>query len=218
MRTGFTSAATTFFAQLEGDNTREFWLTHRGTYDEVLRPVFLQLTSALGGQWRVYRPHNDTRFGKAAPYKTFLGAVSETADGIGTFLQVSPSGLLVGTGIPVPAPDQLTRLRDGLGGVAGERFVEASGEVTAAGGRVHGGRYPPLKRVPRGWSVDHPRADWLRWKGVEVNHRPGSPPWLDTAEAPERVRALIAVGDPVHRWLADQVGPSALSPQERFGR
>jgi hypothetical protein len=72
---------------------------------------------------------------------------------------------------------------------------------------VHGGRYEPLKRVPRGFPADHPRADLLRWKGIEVNVRP---------RAATEVGAALEVGDPVHRWLADHVGPSWLSAEERF--
>jgi uncharacterized protein (DUF2461 family) len=218
MREGFVAAAAAFFTELDADNTRAFWLAHRARYDELLRPAFLELTAALGGQWRVYRPHNDTRFGRAAPYKTFLGAVTERPDGIGTFLQVGPRGLLVGTGIPMPARDQLERWRNTIGGPAGEDFPPAVEQVEAAGARVHPGRYPPLARVPRGWPADHRRGEWLRWKGIEVTHRPGSTAWIDTPRAPGKIQALIATGRPVHDWLAENVGPSALSPEERFAR
>jgi uncharacterized protein (DUF2461 family) len=93
--------ASAFFAALELENTREHWQAHRAPYDAELRPAFVQLVEAVPGwgPWRVYRPHNDTRFG-GAPYKTFLGAVTERADGVGAFVQVGPRGLLLGTGIP----------------------------------------------------------------------------------------------------------------------
>lgn len=218
MREGFSAAATAFFTEFDADTSRSFWLAHRDRYDRLVRPPFLDLITGIGGEWRVYRPHNDTRFGRGAPYKTFIGAVTERPDGIGAFVQVGPRGLLVGTGMPMPARDQLARWRASIGAEAGAGLPTAVDRVEATRARVHGGRHAPLARVPRGWPGDHPRGQWLRWKGVEVTHRPGTPAWLDTARAPEEVRALIAAGEPVHEWLAANVGPSELTPEERFAR
>jgi Conserved hypothetical protein (DUF2461) len=140
-------------------------------------------------------------------YKTFIGAVAEREDGVGAFVQMSGKGLLVGTGLPMPAPDQLTKLRSA---------IDAAAKVTASKAHVHGGRWDPLKRVPKGFPTDHPREELLRWKGIEVNHRPKTPAWLDTADAPTNVKALITLGKPIHDWLAKNVGPSAMTPEERF--
>jgi uncharacterized protein (DUF2461 family) len=206
--------ASAFFAALELENTREHWQAHRAPYDAELRPAFVQLVEAVPGwgPWRVYRPHNDTRFG-GAPYKTFLGAVTERADGVGAFVQVGPRGLLLGTGIPMPAPDQLARLRAALADDgSGPGFVAAVEQVSGAGARVHGGRYEPLARVPRGCPADSPRASWLRWKGVEVSQRPA----VDGDPSGQLIGELLAVGDPLHRWLAEHVGASALTAEERF--
>ena len=218
MRLGFTATAVAFFSELEADNTREHWQTTRGVYDDLLRPTFDALLAALGGNWRVYRPHNDTRFARL-PYKTFLGAVTEGPDGVGAFVRVGAQGLLVGTGMPQPAADQLARLRAAIAeDDSGQASVEAMSLVSATDAHVHGGRWTPLTRTPRGWPANHPRATWLRWKGVEVTHRPGSPDWLDSAEAPQRIRRLFQLGAPLHRWLAAHVGPSALTAEQRFSR
>ena len=215
---GFTTAAVGFFTELEAHNTREHWQAVRAVYDDLLRPTFDALLAALGGSWRVYRPHNDTRFARV-PYKTFLGAVTEDRDGIGAFVQVGSHGLLVGTGIPQPARDQLSRLRAAVADPrSGPAFVEATALVAASGAQVHGGQMRPLLRVPGGWPADHPRAGWLRWKGIEVSHRGGAPEWLDRAEAPHRIQDLIRSGAPLHRWLATHVGASALTPEQRFSR
>jgi uncharacterized protein (DUF2461 family) len=211
MYPGFAAAATAFFRELDADNSRAFWAEHRHRYDD-LRPAFLALLAGLGGEWRVYRPHNDTRSARQ-PYKTFLGAVTEDADGVGAFVQVGPRGLLVGTGVPQPAADQLARLREAIGGgTSGPAFTAAVGAVEAAGGRVHGGRWDPLARVPRGWPADHPRAAWLRWKGVEVSHRPGSPAWLDTPDAPAQVRSC---GSAARRCTAGSPRTSGPAPSPR---
>jgi uncharacterized protein (DUF2461 family) len=212
--------ATRFFARLEKDNTRAFWEVNRAEYDDVIRPTFVAVLEAIKGfaDWRVYRPHNDTRFqsGKG-PYKTFVGGVSERADGVGAFIQISARGLLVGTGIPMPAADQLPKLRAALADArSGNVFVTACERVQRAGAVVHGGRWDPLKRVPKPYDAAHTNAEYLKWKGVEINSRLARVEWGDAAEAARGVQALIARGEPLHVWLGTHVGPSALTAEERF--
>lgn len=227
MGQGLLDAAMAFYRELDADNTRDFWARERSRYDDGVKPLFAELIAAVSGpgassawagaSWRIYRPHNDTRFGNAVPYKTFAGAVTERPDGVGAFVQVSGRGLLVGTGMPMPARDQLPRLRAAIAeersGAAFERAVAA---VEAAGVRVFHGRYVPLKRVPAGYRADHPRAEVLRWKGIETNQRLAHPEWGDVAEAAAAVSGMLALPEPLHHWLAEHVGPSAMTPEERF--
>ena len=220
MEKGYGRVVATFFRGLESDNSKDWWQRNRATYDDVIKPSFLKLLSGIEsfGPWRVYRPNNDTRFvsGKG-PYKTFIGAVAERPNGVGAFVQLSAKGLLVGTGNPMPAPDQLTKLREAIADQrSGSELLAAITAVERLGGIVHGGRYDPLKRVPCGYAADHPRAAHLMWKGLEINHRPDSPPWLDMPSAPAEIEALIERGEPLHRWLATNVGPSSLTAEERF--
>lgn len=212
-----------FFTALEADNTAAFWARERHRYDGSIRPTFEGLLTAVDARaatpspWRVYRPRNDTRFGTVDPYKTFIGAVTERSDGVGVFVQVSAKGLLVGTGIPMPAPDQLAALRAAIADDrTGPALVVAVEAARAAGARVHGGRWPPLKRTPRGYPADHPRAEHLRWKGVEANQRVRRPAWRSVDEAAEAVAEMAVAPAALHDWLGTHVGPSALSAEERF--
>lgn len=201
--------AAEFFAELEEHNETSWWVARRGRYEQA-RARFIELVESLDrwGAWRVYRPNNDVRFGRVAPYKTFLGAVAERPDGVGAFVQVSARRLLVGTGMPQPAPDQLAALREAIAdAVAGPQLEAAIADTVAAGASVHGGRHAPLVRMPRGFPATHARAELLRRKGIEVDVRP-------TLVA--EVAAALDVGAPIHRWLAEHVGPSALTPEERF--
>jgi uncharacterized protein (TIGR02453 family) len=147
--------AAAFFGELERENTREWWQANRVRYDEEIRPAFLALLAEVQafGPWRTYRVANDTRFASGkGPYKTFIGAVAERADGVGAFIQVGPAGLLVGTGMPMPAPDQLAVLRRAIADDgSGPAFADAVASVRAVGGHVHGGRWEPLRRVPKGF-------------------------------------------------------------------
>jgi uncharacterized protein (DUF2461 family) len=220
MFSGFSSQSVEFFQQLEEDNSKDFWTRHRNVYDESIKPTFVTLLNGVTsfGSWRVYRPNNDTRFGTSkGPYKTFIGAVAERDDGVGAFLQISSKGLLIGTGIPMPAPDQLTALRAALdNSAAAKSFLAAVRKVEANGVVVHGGRYEPLARVPTGFKKGHLMETHLRWKGVELNVRPDNPTWLDTPNAPKHVDKLIAQGAALMDWLGANVGPSSLTAEERF--
>jgi uncharacterized protein (DUF2461 family) len=220
MNSDLVERTTRFFAQLEDANTRAFWEAKRGIYDDEIRPEFIALLALLKDftSWRVYRPHNDTRFhsGKG-PYKTFIGAVSERADGVGAFIQISKRGVLIGTGLPLPATDQLPKLRAALADTrSGRTFVSALERVRSAGGIVHGGRWEPLKRVPKPFEASHVNAEYLRWKGIEVNSRLVRVDWNTSRDAAHELNALIMRGAPLHNWLATHVGPSALSAEQRF--
>jgi uncharacterized protein (DUF2461 family) len=211
--------AMAFLGELETHNTKEFFERERARYDAA-RSTFLELCAAVDGfgDWRVYRAHNDRRFRPDAdPYKTFLGAVAERPDGVGAVLQVRADGVLVGSGIPMPAPDQLTRLREAVAdAVAGPRLVRAIEAARARGITVHGGRWDPLRRVPRGFPADSARADLLRWKGVEANVRVHEPTWSTIGQAARSVTDLLLAPTELHTWLGRHVGPSSMTAEERF--
>lgn len=123
-----------------------------------------------GSAWRVYRPHRDTRFQPdRGPYKTFAGALKFSDDGTGRFLMLDRRGLLAAWGSPMFARDQLELYRTAVSDeTAGSAFVAAVRAVERAATRVKPGRFPPLTGTPRGFRADHPRIEYLRWKGVEV--------------------------------------------------
>lgn len=216
---GILDDAIGFYCALEADNTREFWSRERHRYDDGVKPLFAAILDGVGsfGPWRVYRPHNDTRFRATAPYKEFAGAVAERPDGVGAFVQVSARGVLIGTGIPMPAPDQLPRLRAAIAADrSGAAFETAIEEARAQGVRVHGGRYEPLARVPSGFPKDSPRADYLRWKGLEAGQRVERPRWRSIEDASDGIDRLLDVPGSLHVWIGVHVGPSSMTAEERF--
>jgi uncharacterized protein (DUF2461 family) len=103
--------------------------------------------------------------------------------------------------------DQLARYRaavdDDQSGPPLERIVA---EAAADGVRIHG--HDRLKRVPRGYPPDHPRADLLRHKGVVAWKEWPVAPWLGTAAAKRRVADFLRASAPLNQWLGTHVGPS----------
>lgn len=62
-----------------------------------------------------------------------------------------------------------------------------------------------LKRTPRGYPADHPRAELLRHRSLRATRPLGCDDWLHTPEAVDRVLATFTDLRPLMSWLADQV-------------
>jgi uncharacterized protein (TIGR02453 family) len=221
--TGIQTEAISYFVELESNNNREWWTQNKDRYQRTVRQPFETMLNDLGptfGPWRIYRPHRDTRFAhNKEPYKNFIGAVAQQSSGNGVFIQISSKGLLIGSGYPMMATDQLTTFRAAIADdITGADFIDRLRDVNAVGLPVTGGRYEPLKRNPKGYPAGHPREEVLRWKGVEIPQRLGTPRWLATAQAPRKILEALNKGKPVTDWLDTHVGPSSLTPEEIWGR
>ena len=215
--TGWPDAALDFFAGLEADNSKPYWLAHRDTYDTCVKAPFLALSEiieAAFGPLHLFRPNRDTRFSKdKTPYKTAAAAVTESQDGAAYYVQVSAEGLFAGSGYYHLASDQLERFRAAVAdGRTGPKLAAAVETLRAKKYEV--AARESLKRAPRGFDPDHPRVDLLRMKGVHVGRTFGSPRWMHTAAAADRVVTAWRDAAPVNRWLDRNVGPSTLAPPE----
>ncbi len=217
--TGFPADALTFYAGLEADNSRTYWLEHKAVYDHEVKGVMLDLAEALGERFSpvyLFRPNRDVRFSKdKSPYKTACGAVHEREGGAINYVQISAAGLFVATGMYHLAKDQLERLRlaiddDGTG----PAFSSLATELPRHKIELRPGIEPPLKRAPRGISPDHPRIEWLRWKGAIAAKEVGAPRWIHTAAAAPRIIELWDAAEPLNQWLERHVGPSQSQPDE----
>ncbi|MGL5819051.1 MAG: DUF2461 family protein [Phycicoccus sp.] len=219
---GLLDDAVAFYAELGADNTPQFWTEERHRYDDGIRPLLAALVDGLSVDrrwtaWRIYRPYNSQRFSRSTPpYKDFAAAVSERADGVGVMVRFDARGLLLGSGIPMPAPDQLAAQRSAIAGEPGENLERAVAVARDRGAVVRGGRWEPLRGMPRGYRADHPRAELLRWRGIEANTRLHRPVWTTLEEATHGIADLLDRPRELHDWLGAHVGPSALTPEERF--
>ncbi len=217
--TGFPQEALTFYAGLEADNSRTYWLEHKAVYDRQVKGVMLELAEALGDRFSpvyLFRPNRDVRFSKdKSLYKTACGAVHEREGGAINYVQISSKGLFVATGMYQLAKDQLERFRLALADDdAGPAFSAAAAAVTAHKVELRPGIEPPLKRAPRGIAPDHPRIEWLRWKGAIGAKEVGAPRWIHTAAAAKRIIDVWDATEPLNRWLEQHVGPSRAMPDE----
>jgi uncharacterized protein (TIGR02453 family) len=214
---GWPDPALDFYAGIEVDNSKAYWLAHKAVYDECVKAPFLELSALIEkefGPLHVFRPNRDTRFSKdKTPYKTAAAAVTESEDGAAYYVQISAEGLYVGSGYYHLQSDQLQRFRDAV--ADNRRGPKLASAVDALRKKKYEvAARDSLKRVPRGIDPEHPRGELLRMKGMHVGRTFGGPKWLRTAAAAERIVTAWRDAAPVNRWLDRNVGPSRLAPAE----
>ncbi len=214
---GWPETAFDFYARLELDNTRRFWVDNREVYDNAVRAPFDVLSDQIEGEYgrlRVFRPYRDVRFSKdKTPYKTAAGGVTEGPDGSIHYVSVSAAGLFVGCGYYDLASDQLARWRAAVDDERCGRAVEA----IVAGLRKERfdiGSMASLKTAPRGYPRDHPRVELLRLKGLTAGKAFPVARWMHTGGAARRITQVWEAVRPMNQWLAANVGPSTLPPPE----
>lgn len=206
---GIPAAAIGFYAGLEQNNNRQWWLEHKSGYEALVREPLTALLAQLEprfGPAKIFRPNRDIRFSQdKSPYKTAQGAVASFQEGVGYYVQLSADGLLVGGGCHSSTPAQLTRLRNSVDAAGtGELLQQIIGNVTAAGFTVDGEQ---LKTVPRGFPRDHPRAELLKYKSLSAGRELGEPGWLSTPAAADEIARLWEQIRPLVEWVGRHAAP-----------
>jgi uncharacterized protein (TIGR02453 family) len=216
---GFPDEALLFYEGLEADNSRAYWADHADAYDRAVRLPMLALIAAVEpefGPMKFFRPQRDLRFSAdKSPYKTHAGAVSGNADGSGSrYVQVSAAGLMVAGGYYRMSKDQIERYRAAVtDDTAGPGLARIVRKLEKGGFSIHG---EELKRVPRGFDPEHPRADLLRRKGLAAFRDHGTPEWLGTSQCLDAVVTTWREIAPLNAWLERHVGaPEPVEGDQR---
>lgn len=228
--TGFRPEAIQFLADLAQNNSREWFHPRKAEYERLLKEPLQDLCVALDGEFRArgiplladparspFRIYRDVRFSKdKSPYKTaasasfaWLGEGSraegrshtENVHGSGGYFHLQPGEVFLGGGVWHPDPSWLAAFRRRVADdydelrviVEAPPFVEAFGSVSDEG--------ESLKRVPAGFSPDHPAADFLRKKNVTFGRRLSDAEVL-SPELPATIAEAFALAVPLLRYLA----------------
>jgi len=79
------------------------------------------------------------------------------------------------------ARDQLERFRAAIDDEqSGQAFEELQHMLVAGSLPITSGIEPPLKTGPRGYPSDHPRTEFLRWKGATIVQEYDRAAWAAT--------------------------------------
>ena len=170
-----------FLRSLKRNNNREWFQEHKGIYEASVKRPIHELIEAMASDFQgfapemiatprvsAYRIHRDTRFSKdKSPYKTHVAAVFPRSglgkhEGAGFYLQIAPTEVLVGGGLYMPLPEDLQAIRSHIAEhPKGLANIVRAPVFRKMFGSIDGEQ---LSRVPRGFSPDHPAADFLRYK------------------------------------------------------
>lgn len=210
-----------FLRELAKNNNRDWFLENKPRYDAVVRAPCLEFIREVGpGIGRLskylvaddrpsggslYRIYRDVRFAKdKSPYKTtvgihfyHVGADSHGGNYPGFYLHLGPKDNFVGAGLWGPDPVALNKIRSAIADDPA-RWKKARVAPLAGHGEV-------LKRVPTGFSPDHPMAADLKHKDFVVSLEVTDREVLDP-KFPGRFLAACAELDPMNRFLARAVG------------
>jgi uncharacterized protein (TIGR02453 family) len=202
--TGIPHAAADFYADLEQDNTREFWARRGDDYRSHVRGPMLALLAEVEpdfGPAKIFRPHRDVRFAAdKSPYKTHQGGFIAAAEATGWYAEVSADGFRIGAGCYRMTSARLAAYRravdDGRSGPELERILATLGQT---GWEIGGDR---LATAPRGMSRAHPRIDLLRHRSLTVMRWIEDGDVVTTPDLLPVVRAHFAQLRPLVDWLA----------------
>ena len=213
--TGFPERALEFYEGLEADNTKAYWTDSRAVYESDVRAPLQALLGELEPEFgvaKVFRPYRDVRFSRdKTPYKTAAAAaIGDDVQG-GLYLQLSATGLLVAGGAHGLSTDQARRLRAGIAeDRTGQALAGVLETLRGAGFMVEGER---LKRLPKEYAPEHPRAELLTLKTLFAVRTYAPAEWLHTPEAAARIAADWRLLGPLNGWLRKQVGPARSERQ-----
>jgi uncharacterized protein (TIGR02453 family) len=221
---GFPRAGLRFLANLALHNDRGWFEEHRAVWDEAIVPAMLawcgelaerlrdqmprlQFVPRIGGS--LYRLNRDTRFSRdKSPYKTHSAALlwegGDKHDSPGVYLHVAPAEVIFGGGLWIFEEGRLDRYRrllqdDG----SGDRLQDALARARKSQLAIEA--QESLKRPPRPFTDDHPRAELAKLKGLTVGRRIKPGAWLHSREALARSESIARAYAPLHAWLRDEL-------------
>ncbi len=234
---GFRPESLKFLKGLKRHNDKPWFEANRPVYERAVKQPLLHLAEELDIRFAklapefvappkraLFRIHRDVRFSKdKSPYKTHAalwvfhrdagrGVGSEAHGGAGFYFHLEPGASLVAAGYWMPPRPALNIIRERLAEdyASFAKLVNASPFKKRFGGLTDDEAGVRLTRVPRGFSPDHPAADWLRFASFTASRA------LTDAEAlsPKLVDAILkdyALMLPMVRWLNGTLGHAAAT-------
>ena len=217
---GFPAGGLAFLTML-GEQNKAWFDENRETYDTEVVPPAKDFVEAMGESLAaaispdiVAQPrtngsiapiNNDIRFNpKASPYKDHLmfrfweGPNKKVAPTL--WVRLHPEdGVGFASGVAIAAVEAWRRAVDERGEPLASELAtlvaKHDAEVVGA----------DLKRVPKPYAEDHPRADLLRHKGFQVRYVEPVPASVGSARFVDWCTARLVRLEGVHRWLVDEL-------------
>lgn len=175
---GFDKDAIAFLHELTIEMNREWFEANKDRYKRVWVEPLSELLDTVAGKLaktyapvkltpHVFRIYRDTRFSKdKAPYKTHVAGVLRAGNvGSGMYFHVETGEEWVGAGTYYFEDDKLGKWRRLVAAdKTGKEIAGIVAKLRRQGYEVGG--HDDYKKVPKPYPADHPRAEFLRMKGL----------------------------------------------------
>jgi uncharacterized protein (TIGR02453 family) len=224
---GFAKDAMKFWFELSAEMSKEWFAEHKARYESTWAGPMSELLDEVAASLRktyaplvltpkVLRIHRDVRFSKdKAPYKTHIGAAitvgKASLAGSGFAAAYLHIGVEDGKAIEFSGvggyqfeAKQLATWRKQVDGAAGAALARQVASLRERGYDVGG--HDDLKKVPKPYDPDHPRAELLKMKGLTAGFPAIPKGTLHKAALADWVVEHARATAPLIKWLSTHVG------------
>ena len=175
---GFSKEAPGFFHELAAEMNKEWFEANKARYQSLWVEPMTQLLTELSakiaksyaplkpGEPKLFRIYRDTRFSKdKSPYKTHIAGVIRSTVGSPIYMHIGIDEEWVGCGTYFFEDKQLAKWRKLVAAdKTGKEIAGIVAKLRKAGYSVGG--HEDYKRVPKPYPEDHPRAEFLKMRGL----------------------------------------------------
>jgi uncharacterized protein (TIGR02453 family) len=219
---GFHEETFRYLRDLGRNNNKGWFDAHRADYEDHVKEPGLAFIEAIGPMLArsspdvrpdprvggsMMRINRDIRFSPdKRPYKDHLDMSFRCGDAKGSpgyWFRLRADQLVLGAGMHLLDKPELERYRQAVGADAsGAQLAKTVTKIEKAGYDLGGEHY---KRVPAGFSPDHPREALLRHNGVYVGTEMGVPPEATTGRFAAFCARHYEKMSPLVDWLQANV-------------
>lgn len=204
---GWPAAAVDVLLQLEGEPSSHTRERLRHDREHLVRRPMVDLLSDVAAADEAYERFSVWRYGKTAWWWQHQCAIVRVESPVELSLRFDLDGLWIGGGWGYPTSGQVERYRRAVGDDrTGPELVQIVETLRGLGFDVTG---TMLKRVPKGYPADHPRADLLRHRSLTAVRLIDDEADLHTSAATERVLETYDLIRTLIDWQIEHVAGEA---------
>jgi uncharacterized protein (DUF2461 family) len=201
--TGWDESAFDVLLRLEGEPSQQVMREVRKDRECLVRQPMVSLLHDLAWVDPAFEDHSVWRYGKTPWWWQNQSAVVRIARSVEIGLCFNLDGLRIQGAWWYADSDQISRFRAAVAAEeSGSELGDVVAELRGKGFEITGNT---LKRVPREYPADHPRAALLRHRYLLAGRYLGCDEWLQTPEVVDRVLAAHGGLKPLLGWLTDHV-------------
>lgn len=201
--TGWPEGAFDVLLRLEGEPSQSVREQCRKEREQLVRRPMIALLNDLADRDTAYEDFSVWHYRTNSWWWQHQGAVIRLARHVEFGLRFDLDGLRIQGAWWYPVPEEIRRFRQAVAAEGSGRELPAIVEELRK--RDYDITGDLMKRVPRGYPADHPRAELLRHRSLIAVRPLGCDGWLHTPEAVDVV--VDAVGDlsDMMSWLVRHV-------------